>query len=176
MFRAILITAFLAPGLAFAKGGDDKPPKPTQTTKNCQAGKIWDKRSSRCVRVKSEVFDDDTLYQAVRELAYAGRLQDAQTVLSAMSDQGEDRVLTYWGFTHRKMGDVATGMTFYEQAIAANPANILSRSYMGQAFVEMGDMGAAREQLQEIRAHGGAGTWAEQSLAQAIQSGSTYNY
>ena len=47
---------------------------------------------------------------------------------------------------------------------------------MGQAFVETGDLVAARRQLLEISAHGGAGTWPETSLRQAIMTGTTYNY
>ena len=56
------------------------------------------------------LLDDETLYGAVREFAYAGQYGHAQMALAAMSDQTDDRVLTYWGFTHRKMGDVAKGM------------------------------------------------------------------
>jgi Tfp pilus assembly protein PilF len=93
-----------------------------------------------------------------------------------MSDQQEDRVLTYWGFTHRKLGKMDLGMTFYERALDQNPDNLLARSYMGQALVEQNDLVGALAQLREIRARGGAGGWPEQSLDSAIRTGKTYNH
>lgn len=163
---------------ALAAGGndDDAVPKPTQTTKECKNGKIWSEKKNRCVKPGNAALDDDTRYGAVREYAYAGQYENAQTVLRAMSNQNDDRVMTYWGFTHRKMGDIALGMSFYEQAIAMNPDNILARSYMGQAHVEADETYLAWLQLQEIRTRGGEGTWAEKSLTEAIQTGVTYNY
>ena len=178
MFRVILLVALLGAGFAAAKDGDrnSTPPKPTQTTKQCNAGKIWDTRSKRCVTVKSDLLDDDALYDAVREFAYAGQFENAQAALAEMSDQGSDRVLTYWGFTHRKLGDLDAGMAYYRRALEKNPGNIATRSYMGQAFVQMNNLSAARKQLLEIRRYGGQGTWAEASLSQAILTGTTYNY
>ena len=57
-----------------------------------------------------------------------------------------------------------------------NPNNILTRSYMGQMFVELGELDMAKEQLAEIRKRGGEGTWAEASLATAIETGKTMDY
>ena len=178
MIRPLLIAALLLPVPAFAKDGDRKETKPktTKTTQECRQGRVWDKARQRCVRVQSQLLDDDTLYGAVREFAYDGQLDHAQAALAAMSDQTEDRVLTYWGFTTRKQGDMDKGMAFYRQALDQNPANITARSYMGQAFVVLGDIDAAREQLAAIRSYDGADSWAEVSLANAIESGATYNY
>ncbi|MCA0872376.1 hypothetical protein LCL97_16195 [Seohaeicola saemankumensis] len=166
----------LAAGGGFDTGGTSAPPKPTETTKTCKGVKVWDEEKKRCVRPKNSSLDQDTLYGAVRELAYAGRIADAQGVLLAMSDQSDDRVLTYWGFTHRKLGDLELANDFYTRAIAQNPDNILARSYMGQGFVAEGKTQAAIEQWREIRARGGEGTWAEVSLRDAIRTGMTYSY
>lgn len=177
-----LLTIFLVfPALAFAASDSPfpqptKPPKPTATTKSCKGVKVWDATSGRCVKPKGASLDSDTLYEAVRELAYAGRYGDAQGVLREMADQNDDRVLTYWGFTHRKLGNLELANTFYTHAITRNPDNILARSYMGQGHVEEGRMDEAIAQWQEIKARGGTGTWAEASLRQAILTGSTYSY
>ncbi len=177
MFRKVIAIALFTPALAFAAGGgSSSAPKPSETTKSCTSGKVWDKKSKACVQASNELLDDDTLYGAVREFAYAGQYDHAQAALAAMSDQEDDRVLTYWGFTHRKMGNVDKGMAFYRQAIAKNPKNILARSYMGQALVEQGDLSGAREQLDAIVDAGGQGSWAEASLNQAIATGKTYSY
>lgn len=176
--RALLLTALiLAPSVAFAVGGgDDTPPNPTRTTTECTDGKIWDEDSKACVTPKDARLDDDTRYLAARELAYAGQYEAALSVLAAMSDQDDDRVLTYMGFAHRKSGDLPTGMAYYRAALAQNPDNLLARSYMGQAFVETGDIHLARAELREIRARGGRMTWAFVSLDQAIRSGRGFSY
>ena len=166
----------LLPFSAFAAGGDEPAPQPTQTTKECKKGKVWSEKKKRCVNPDNAHLGDDVLYGAVREFAYAGQLENAQRALSAMSNQNEDRVLTYWGFTHRKMGHAELGMAFYEKALSANPDNYLARSYKGQAHVEAGDLVLARSELVQIRKRGGAGTWAEQSLASAIETGVTYDF
>lgn len=172
--RIFLTAAFLMPTAVFANGGgnDSPPPKPAVT---CEGAKVYDKRSKTCVDAQESSLDSEQLYLAVRQLAYAGRYQDAQTVAQTLPRNHAGR-LTYMGFTHRKMGNVDLGMMFYEQAITENPGNILARSYMGQGLVESGDVKGAMVQLRAIRAHGGAGTWSEASLRTAIATGTTYNY
>lgn len=182
--RKLFYLLALLPGLAMAagSGGDTgtgttaTPPKPTNTTKQCKGVRVWDEAKGRCVRPKNSSLDDDALMQAVRELAHAGRIEDAQGVLRAMPDQGADLVLTYWGFTHRKLGQPALARAYYDRALAANPDNLLARSYLGQGHVETGEIPAALAQWEEIRARGGTGSWAELSLRQAIRTGVTYSY
>lgn len=201
MLRTLILTtaiatAFVLPTGSFAAGSDDTAkPKTTETTRNCLKARqwdpdknafvrfsepvngVWDAEIRKCVRPdKTSYLDADELYKAVRELAYAGRYNEANTVLDQMPDQRADRVLTYRGFTARKTGQLELADVYYQQAIDANPDNILARSYMGQGKVVAGDKVAAMTQLREIQARGGAGTWAETSLRNAIQSGTTYNY
>ena len=175
--RVFLIFLLCLPGFAIAAGGDDRgAPKPTQTTKECRGVKVWDDTKKRCVRPKQSSLGTDGLIKAARELAYAGRYNDAQGVLLALPDQNDDLALTYWGFTHRKIGNMELANAFYKQAIEENPNNILARSYMGQGFVEQGLSAQAFAQWQEIRARGGAGTWAGVSLRKAMETGDNFNY
>ena len=175
--RLLLMAALCMPTFAFAAGSDStSPPKTTKTTKSCWGKKVWDVNLQKCVKPQDASLDDDTLYGAVRELAYAGRYEDAQAVLAAMSDQKDDRVLTYLGFTHRKMGNVDLGMRYYHKALAKNPDNLLARSYLGQGLIEAGDADAAVAQLREIIARGGKGSWSETSLRTALNTGVTYSY
>ena len=168
--------AFAAIPSAFAAGDDvTTPPAPTPTPR-CPDGQIHDQKAGKCVPVKSSSLDDKDRYQAVRELAYAERYAAASLVLDAMTDQLDDRVLTYRGFLMRKTGRLDQAVTYYLSAIEKNPSNLLVRSYMGQGFVESGDLAAARRQHEEILARGGKGTWAEVSLRDALVSGRTYRY
>ncbi|MEM9474717.1 MAG: tetratricopeptide repeat protein [Pseudomonadota bacterium] len=177
MRRTAIAIALVTPALAWAVGTEvDTPPKPTKTTTECAGGQVWDDAQNACVAPRESSLSDDALYTAAREFAYAGQYQDAFGALQAMSNPTEDRVLTYLGFAHRQTGDAATGMAYYEQAIAQNPDNLLARSYMGQAYVKLGALDQAREQLTEIRARGGARSWPELALERAIESGRGFGY
>ncbi|MFN6977860.1 MAG: tetratricopeptide repeat protein [Gemmobacter sp.] len=169
--------ACLMPALALAAGGESNTaPSTTNTSTTCAAGKVWDVKTKTCLDVKSEALDNDTLFDAVRELAYAGRPDSAALALAAMTEGDTDRVMTYRGFLARVTGDMDAAMAFYTAALALNPDNVLARSYMAQGFVALGRMDAAEAELAEIRARGGIGTWAEASLVQAIERGATFRY
>jgi len=171
--RFILAAALVLPAFALADGGDDSPPpKPAST---CKGGQVFDADKGTCVNPEQSSLDRDELYLAVRQLAYAGRYADAQSVLEALPENDPGR-LTYLGFTHRKLGNLELAMVYYRQAIDQDPANILARSYMGQGLVEEGNISQAMVQLSQIRAYGGTGTWSENSLRTAIETGQTYNY
>lgn len=167
---ALALPLFASPVLA-AGGGDEKAP----TKPECATGQIYDTKTKKCVSAQDSKMDVDGLYQNLRQLAHAGRYDDALTVLAQMP-QDDDRTLTYLGFTHRKLGQTEVAMAYYTEALRVNPANVLARSYMGQGLVEQGDIAAAMDQLRAIRAHGGSGTWAEASLRDAIATGRTYSY
>ena len=171
--RILLAAALALPTVALADGGNDSPPPKPATT--CAGGQVFDADQGKCVNPEQSNLDRDELYLAVRQLAYAGRYQDAQTVLQALPENDPGR-LTYLGFTHRKMGNLVLAQQYYQQAIDRDPANILARSYMGQGFVEEGKIDEAMEQLSLIRAHGGAGSWSETSLNHALVTGGTFNY
>ncbi len=176
--RFLLAAAFtVMPFAALAAGSDDtEPPAPTETTTKCEEAMVWDEKQEKCVKPEDSALNDDQRFRAVRELAYAGRPEEALTVLSAMSEGDTDRVLTYKGFAHRKAGRPELGLDHYVHALEVSPDNILARSYLGQMLVEMGEIAAARRQLDEILSRGGAGTWAEASLARAVGTGETLSY
>ncbi len=169
------------PALAFAAGTEEpvdetKPPETTATSTKCEDGMVFVEDKQECVKADDSALNNDARFNAVRELAYAGKPEAALIVLSAMTEGDTPRVLTYKGFASRKAGKMEEGLAFYELALEKNPNNILTRSYMGQMFVELGELDMAKEQLAEIRKRGGEGTWAEASLATAIETGKTMDY
>jgi tetratricopeptide (TPR) repeat protein len=167
----------LTPQLAFAVGSDDsEPPKPTETTTQCAEGTVWDEKTSTCIKAEDSSLNDDQRFGAVRELAYAGRPDEALAILATMTEGETPRVLTYQGFLLRQTGRVEEGIAAYERAIALDSGNILARSYYGQLLVQMNETEAATLQLAAIRMHGGGGTWAERSLSDAIATGVTTTY
>ncbi|WP_442966672.1 tetratricopeptide repeat protein [Rhizobium sp. C1] len=177
MLAATLAIAVAMPAAAFAVGSETdqtKPPAKTETSTKCKDGEVWDKDKKKCVNPKKSSLDDDTLYQAARELAYAGQYRNALKVLSAMKNQDEPRVLNYKGYANRKAGNMKLGMNYYRQALAKDPNFILARSYMGMAYVEQGNVKEANKQLLEIRERGGSNTWAYTALKQTIASKTRY--
>lgn len=177
--RPLILAATLisAPMLALAVGSDsDTPPTPTDTTKTCTDGKVWDADTKSCIEPSDSSLNDSDRMNAVRELAYAGRIGDAERVLDAMTDQTADGVLTYRGFTARKAGRTEEAYDWYAKALETNPDNLLARSYLGQAHVAAGNIVLARAELSEIRQRGGRSTWAEISLRMAIESGKGSSY
>lgn len=166
----------LTPMIGFAAGsGSSTPPTPTETTKTCTQGLIFDLATQTCMTPAQSTNDDNAMMDAVRELAYDGRYADARTVLDGL-DARDSMVQTYYGFTARKMGDVEGGMAYYLTALAIDPNNNLARSYMGQGMVQIGDLVGAQAQLTEIRARDGRQTWPEVALRMAIETGNGSSY
>jgi tetratricopeptide (TPR) repeat protein len=172
-FTVVYAAGFLfAAGLpAFAAGtqtDDTAPPPKTETTTKCTDGKVWDKDKKECVAPKKSSFNDDQLFQAAREFAYAGQYENAIKVLHLAQNQDDPRILNYLGYANRKAGRMQLGMTYYHRALQKDENYILARSYLGQALLQQGDEQAARVQLVEIRDRGGEGTWAYRSLLQSL--------
>lgn len=177
MRMILAATLALAPHFALAVGSDDsQPPTPTQTTTECEKGTVWDEKTKTCIKAEESSLNDDQRFGAVRELAYAGRYDEAMAVLAAMREGETSRVMTYQGFLLRQTGHVEDGIAAYERAIALDPGNILARSYYGQLLVQMDELALAGDQLSQIRAHGGSGSWAERALSAAITTGVTYTF
>jgi tetratricopeptide (TPR) repeat protein len=122
------------------------------------------------------VTDPAALIVTVRELAYAGRHDDVLALLARASNQDDTMVQTYMGYSLRSMGDMAAGLDHYARALAADPDNLLARSYLGMAHLIAGKPQQAAVQLAEIRARGGAGRWPERALAAAIAQGTPTGY
>lgn len=150
------------------------PPEKTKTTTECKNGQVWDKQKNKCVDAKKSSLDDDTLFNAARELAYAGQYENAITLLQLAKNQNDPRILNYLGYSNRKAGRMEIGMKYYQKALAVDANYILARSYMGQALLEQGNVVAAREQLIEIRDRGGENTWAYKALEQSLGGTRTY--
>lgn len=184
MTRHSLTLAALATGLmlglsapAFAAGeqsDETSPPPKTETTTECTDGKVWDKKKKECVKADQSGFNDDDLYKAAREFAYAEQYDNAIHVLKLAKNQNDPRILNYLGYSNRKLGHMELGMSYYQKALKADENYILARSYMGQALIQQGDINGAKVQLVEIRDRGGEDTWAYRSLLQALNGYTTY--
>lgn len=174
LVRAFFVFAIALP--AHAVGTEDEsdaPPAPSETTTACEEGQIFDDDQGKCVVPEDATDDQAGLYRDMRELALAGRLDDASRVLDIM--EPTDRVMTYRGFIARQRGDWTSAEAHYLAALTMNPDNLLVRSYYGMGLAERGNFRAAKAQLAEIRARGGRQTWPERALVEALR-GVSWSY
>jgi len=121
-----------------------------RTVTECRSGKVWDTRRKRCVEPKQGMLDDDTLYTAGAHLAMAGRYDEAIEVLGYIDDKEQARVLNYLGYSHRKSGRISVGLGYYQEALRIDPDYVLAREYLGEAYLQLGNVTAAKGQLDEI--------------------------
>lgn len=134
----------------------------------CRSGKVWDKKSRKCVEPKQGLLDDDSLYEAGRGLAMAGRYGEAITVLGYVADKADPRILNYLGYSHRKAGRIAVGLGYYQEALRINPDYVLAREYLGEAYLTLGDLASAKDQLNEIHKRCGKGCREYSLLSQEL--------
>ena len=158
-FAVILAAALLASPIlvssAYSAGSSGGSSGSTVT--KCKSGKVWDKKMQKCVTPKQGVLDDDSIYEAGRDLAMAGRYGEAIEVLGLAADKTDPRILNYLGYSHRKSGRIQVGLGYYQEALRINPDYTLVREYLGEAYIQLGDVASARNQLSEIEKRCGTG-------------------
>jgi tetratricopeptide (TPR) repeat protein len=144
---AALIVSPLALSSAFSAGGGGGSDGNSQA---CPNGKVWSKKQKKCVNAQLNQLDNDSLYEAGRALAMAGRYGEAITVLGTAADKDDPRILNYLGYSHRKAGRITVGLGYYQEALRLDPNYTLVREYLGEAYLTLGDVASAKDQLSEI--------------------------
>jgi len=135
-------TVFLAlPPTSPASAFGDSP-------KRVDCSKKANKNHPSCKSHRDPV--DDEIYHAAYWMAKQGNYAEARALLLRAANPSDPRILNYLGFTTRKLGDVDGALVYYRRALAINPDYTVARSYMGEAFLQKGDLTLAREQLGEI--------------------------
>jgi tetratricopeptide (TPR) repeat protein len=59
-------------------------------------------------------------------------------------------VLNMVGYATRKLGDVDKDLDCYQRALALDPNYLWAREYLGEGYLQKGDVAKAKEQLMEI--------------------------
>lgn len=142
---ALMVGLPLSGGAALAAGGGGGG----GDTMECPAGQVYDKSTKKCV-AKSSALDTETLFEAGRALAYAGKYDEAISVLRLAEGRKQPGVYNMLGYAHRKQGRLLIALGYYEEALRLDPDYVLTREYLGEAHLQMGDLASAREQLDEI--------------------------
>jgi tetratricopeptide (TPR) repeat protein len=56
----------------------------------------------------------------------------------------------YLGFSNRKLGQYETALQYYDNALAIDPEHLGANEYMGELYLEMGDLGKAEQRLEVL--------------------------
>ena len=106
----------------------------------------------RPVPVNYTVADGDADYLDAVRLINIGdydtaiaQLRASQTAFGPHPD-----ILTYIGFANRKAGNYDQAISFYSAALDLQPDHVGANEYLGEYYVELGDMDAAHKQLAKL--------------------------
>jgi tetratricopeptide (TPR) repeat protein len=96
--------------------------------------------------------DGDAAYLVASGLINEGRYEDALGSLreAALVFGPHPDILTYEGFANRKLGNFKTAIGFYSAALVLQPNHRGANEYLGEYYVEIGDMTRAKAQLAKL--------------------------
>ena len=118
---------------------------------SCGTGQAWSSGVEACVDGNSAALTDEDLYLAGRDLGQEARYVEALQLFFRMKNREQARVLSSIGYSTRKLGDIDKGINYYHQALERDPDYTKSRQYLGEAYLQKGDVGKAKEQLIDAR-------------------------
>lgn len=176
-FTKLLLTAAFCgtfATLGFAAGDSDTDTSTSPKIIKCKEGEVAKdvmengKKVRKCVKVESGILPDNELYLQGRALAKQGEYDWALTVLAAIENQNDPRVLNYTGYSHRKAGRLELGISYYRKALAINPDFVLAREYLGEGYVAAGRIDLAKLELGEIEKRCGTACVEYQDLSAVI--------
>ncbi len=165
VFLLFSAAPLLAIGDDDANSGATKPPK-------CKSGYVYSKKKKRCVRQQSDLLERSDLVDYAWTLTYSGEHLRAIRLFQAAGINSDPRVLNGLGYSHRKLGHLVTGISYYQRALEIDPNYVLARSYLGEGYMLSGRTDLARRELAEIEARCGKQCREYVYLYQAIETGS----
>jgi tetratricopeptide (TPR) repeat protein len=164
VFRSVTAAAV---ALAFGTTVLAAPSSPPPPRPKIDCSKAENQKKKACANKHRELSDDDLFY-AGYWLARKGDYALALHYLNQAANENDVRILTYIGFTTRKLGDVDKAMGYYHRAIAIDANYTTARAYMGEAFLQKGNRAGAEEQLVEIGRRCGVACDEYKELAEAL--------
>jgi tetratricopeptide (TPR) repeat protein len=139
-------------------------------SKKCPSGKAWNDQKRKCVALKSGSLSDEDLARAGRQLARDGHYREAIKVLETVANKDDSVVLTYLGYSHRKLGQIDLGISLYKKALDIDPENVDTREYLGEGYVSKGELDLAWLELSEIEKRCGTTCEEYQALEKVLRS------
>lgn len=170
---AVLAIGAVTPQTTWAVGDEPMAP-PTQTKAAKEKKQTKQKKTRKPKKTKQEKepkqssLDQDQVYSLGYWQAKRGEHSAALATLKSAPDQSDPRVQTMIGFTLRKLGRVDEAFGYYLKALATRPDATTTRQYLGEAYLQVGDVEGAKEQLAEIAKRCGTACEDYTALAEQI--------
>ena len=161
---AVLVLSFGVISTGFAAGDDD--PEPIK----CKDGEVWSDKLKKCVVKSSEILTDEDLYKVAVSSIEAKDYKTGLDLLYRIKDQNQPHVLNYLGYANRKMGKIDEGIKYYQKALKIDANFNQARQYLGEGYLQKGDLPKAQEQLSEIEKREGKDNKYYKDLSEQIAS------
>ena len=111
-------------------------------------------------------------YEQAVELVEAAGYEDAIRVLDGLErdESGNADVLNMLGYAHRKLGRVETAFDYYGRALAIEPRHLGANEYLGELYLETGELEKAEERLGVLATACPSGCEERDELSEAIDA------
>ena len=109
-------------------------------------------------------------YERAVRLVEAADYEDALEILEALnrSEPGNADVLNMLGYAHRKLGRVEAAFGHYREALAIEPRHLGANEYLGELYLETGELEMAEKHLAELAIACPSGCEERDELSEAI--------
>ena len=109
-------------------------------------------------------------YERAAGLVEAGDYEDALRILEDLNraESGNADVLNMLGYAHRKLGRVEAAFDHYRQALTIEPGHLGANEYLGELYLETGELEKAEERLDELAKACPSGCEERDELSEAI--------
>lgn len=111
-----------------------------------------------------------TRYERAVGLVEAADYEDAIRILEKLKRKSprDPDVLNLLGYAHRKLGRMEPALELYQEALAIDPRHLGANEYLGELYLETGQLAMAEERLAELAAACPSGCEEHDELSQAI--------
>ena len=120
----------------------------------------------------TDAVDLTSVRAKIKAKNYAGALAELRDLAE---DTQQADVYNLLGYTLRKTGDFKTSLTYYTKALELQPDHKAAREYLGELYVETGNMEKAKEQLGILAKLCPGGCEEREDLQKAISAKSASN-
>ncbi|MGF1612267.1 MAG: tetratricopeptide repeat protein [Kiloniellales bacterium] len=113
------------------------------------AGPAWAAGSGGTSSAPSRDTPSGNTYAEAVRLIEAGNYRAAVPLLEQVVVDAPNSAdaWNYLGFSHRKLGQYETALQYYDNALAIDPEHLGANEYMGELYLELGELAKAEERL-----------------------------
>ena len=117
----------------------------------------------------------EDLYEDAEEAIEDGDYPAAIGLLKKVIAEDDDNAdaLNLLGFSNRKLGDFAVAFDYYQRALTIDPDHKGANEYLGELYLQMGNVAAAEGQLETLEALCGSNCDESEALKQSIAAKKT---